>query len=94
MLKTNLVFPEDFVFGVATSATQVEGAAFEDNRGLSIWDAFARVPGVIADGSTPDNACDTYHRWEQDFDLLKTLGVKSYRFSFSWPRIIRQARAR
>jgi beta-glucosidase len=88
MLKTNLVFPEDFVFGVATSATQVEGAAFEDNRGLSIWDAFARVPGVIADGSTPDNACDTYHRWEQDFDLLKTLGVKSYRFSFSWPRIM------
>lgn len=81
-------FPKDFIFGVATSAGQVEGAAMEDGRGMSIWDVFACVPGMIADGSKPDVACDMYHSWKEDIQILKKLGVDSYRFSFSWSRIL------
>ena len=62
-------FPKDFLFGTATSAAQLEGAAREEGKGLSIWDTFARIPGNIADGSTPENACDLYHRYEEDLDL-------------------------
>lgn len=81
-------FPEDFVWGVATAAQQIEGAAFEDGRGPSIWDVFSRMPGAIKHGETPDICCDSYHRFERDVEMLKELGVKSYRFSFSWSRII------
>ena len=81
-------FSENFVWGVATAAQQIEGAAFEDGRGPSIWDVFSRLPGAIKHGETPDLCCDSYHRYETDIELLKKLGVKSYRFSFSWSRII------
>lgn len=81
-------FPEDFVWGVATAAQQIEGAAFEDGRGPSIWDVFSRMPGAIKHGETPDICCDSYHSMEEDVRMLKELGVKSYRFSFSWSRII------
>lgn len=81
-------FPENFVWGVATAAQQIEGAAFEDGRGPSIWDVFSRMPGAIKHGETPDICCDSYHRMERDVKMLKELGVKSYRFSFSWSRII------
>lgn len=81
-------FPEDFVWGVATAAQQIEGGAFEDGRGASIWDVYSRLPGAIKHGETPDVCCDSYHRYETDVKLLKELGVKSYRFSFSWSRII------
>jgi beta-glucosidase len=80
-------FPDDFVWGVATSAFQIEGAATEDGKGPSIWDTFCRKPGAIADGSNGDVACDHVHRWEQDLDLIADLGVDAYRFSVSWPRV-------
>ena len=81
-------FPKDFVWGSATSAYQVEGGAREDGRGESIWDRFASVPGNIEDGSTGDVACDHYHRWREDLDLLKALGHRAYRFSIAWPRVL------
>lgn len=81
-------FPPGFRWGVATAAYQVEGAATEDGRGPSIWDTFAGVPGNIADGSDGSVACDHYHRWPEDIDLMSWLGVTAYRFSLSWPRIL------
>ena len=80
-------FPPGFVWGVATSAFQIEGAAVEDGKGPSIWDSFCRQPGVIADNSDGDIACDHYHRWADDLDLIASLGVGAYRFSVSWPRV-------
>jgi len=83
----SFTFPPDFVWGVATSAYQIEGAAQEDGKGPSIWDEFCRRPGAIADGSNGDQACDHYHRWQADLDLIADLGVNAYRFSVSWPRV-------
>ena len=80
-------FPPDFDWGVATAAFQIEGAARDDGKGESIWDRFCRVPGVIADASNGDVACDHYHRLESDLDLIASLGVDAYRFSVSWPRV-------
>jgi beta-glucosidase len=80
-------FPKDFVWGVATSAFQIEGAAAEDGKGPSIWDDFCRLPGAIADGTDGQIACDHYHRWPADLNLIKDLGVDAYRFSVSWPRV-------
>ena len=82
-------FPKDFLWGVATAAAQVEGAVSEDGRGPSIWDAFTHLPGIGLD--QPDIACDQYHRIEDDVALMKELGVKAYRFSFSWPESCRKA---
>ena len=81
-----------FLWGAATSAYQVEGAAGEDGRGESIWDVFCRRPGAIQDGSTGDTACDHYHRWREDVGLMRSLGLSAYRFSISWPRIYPQGR--
>ena len=80
-------FPPGFRWGVATSAFQIEGAPTEGGKGESIWDRFCRVPGAIADGSNGDVACDHVHRLEEDLDLIASLGVDSYRFSVSWPRV-------
>ena len=80
-------FPTGFVWGVASSAFQIEGAAAADGKGDSIWDEFCRLPGVIADGSDGKIACDHYNRLESDLDLIAALGVGGYRFSISWPRI-------
>ena len=79
---------QDFVWGTATSAYQIEGAIDADGRLPSIWDTFCRVPGAIDNGDTGDVACDSYHRWPEDLDLLKQLGVDAYRFSIAWPRVI------
>jgi beta-glucosidase len=79
---------QDFVWGTATSAYQIEGAIDADGRLPSIWDTFCRLPGVIDNGDTGDVACDSYHRWPEDIDLLKQLGVDAYRFSIAWPRVI------
>ena len=80
-------FPNDFLFGVATAAYQIEGAAHEDGRADSIWDAFARVPGAVVDGHDGEIACDHYHRYESDVGLMADLGLQTYRFSTSWARI-------
>ncbi len=82
-----MTFPEGFVWGVATSAYQIEGAVHEDGRGESIWDVFCRVPGAIAHGHDGIVACDHYHHWREDLDLIAGLGVDAYRFSVSWPRV-------
>lgn len=86
--------PKNFMFGVATSAAQVEGAALEDGKGLSIWDVFSRIPGAIADGSRPDTACDMYHTYKEDIQMMKKLGVDAYRFSFSWSRILPEGKGK
>jgi beta-glucosidase len=80
-------FPADFIWGVATSAFQIEGSATADGKGPSIWDTFCRRPGAIADGSDGDIACDHVRRWAEDLDLVADLGVGAYRFSVSWPRV-------
>ena len=80
-------FPKNFVWGVATAATQIEGAADADGKGESIWDRFARKPGAIAAGDTPALACDHYHRYQKDFALMRQLGFRHYRLSVAWPRI-------
>ena len=81
-------FPSQFTWGVATAAAQIEGAAFTDGKGESIWDRFARAPGKVHGGDTLDVACDHYQRFEEDIVLMATLGVKHYRLSIAWPRII------
>ncbi|KAF9493202.1 beta-glucosidase 1A [Pleurotus eryngii] len=80
--------PSDFVWGLATAAYQIEGAVAETGRGPSIWDTFSHIPGKVADATTGDDATDSYRRWREDVDLLKAYGVKAYRFSISWSRII------
>ena len=83
-----ITFPEDFRFGVSTAAYQIEGAYNEDGRGMSIWDTFSRIPGKVKHGDNGDVACDSYHRMDEDIQLLKDLGVNTYRFSIAWPRIL------
>ncbi|HEX3045806.1 MAG TPA: GH1 family beta-glucosidase [Bacillota bacterium] len=84
---STLKFPEGFLWGTATSAYQIEGAYHEDGKGLSVWDVFARRPGKISDGSNGDLACDHYHKYREDIQLMKALKYPAYRFSISWPRI-------
>lgn len=81
-------FKKDFVWGAATASYQIEGAWNEDGKGLSIWDVFSHEPNKICEGHTGDVACDHYHRYKQDVKLMKQLGIKAYRFSISWPRLI------
>ena len=83
-----MVFGNDFMWGGASAAYQIEGAAYEDGKGLSIWDVFCKEKGRIIDGTNADVACDHYHRFNQDVQLMKEIGYKAYRFSLSWPRII------
>jgi len=87
-----ITFPDNFLWGAATSAFQIEGAAAEDGKGPSIWDLFCTVPGKTARGATGDVACDHYHRYRQDVDLMRQLNLQAYRFSMSWPRVLPQGR--
>jgi beta-glucosidase len=80
-------FPDGFLWGVATAAYQIEGAAHEDGKGPSVWDTFSHEPGRVRGGDTGDTACDGYHRLDEDLALLSRMGVGAYRFSVSWPRI-------
>ncbi|KAL1952931.1 hypothetical protein VTO42DRAFT_3934 [Malbranchea cinnamomea] len=88
MAEATSHLPSDFLWGFATAAYQIEGAANEDGRGPSIWDTFCKIPGKIADASSGDVACDSYHRTAEDIELLKQYRAKAYRFSLSWSRII------
>jgi beta-glucosidase len=85
-------FPTQFVWGAATAAYQIEGAWQEDGRGPSIWDAFTHTPGKTHQGHTADVTCDHYHRMEEDVALMKAMGLKAYRFSISWSRVMPQGR--
>jgi beta-glucosidase/6-phospho-beta-glucosidase/beta-galactosidase len=82
-----LPFPPGFTWGAATAAYQIEGATDADGRGPSVWDTFSRTPGKVRGGDTGDVACDSYHRYPEDADLLRSLGLSAYRFSVSWPRV-------
>jgi beta-glucosidase len=88
--QTALGLPRDFLWGTATSAYQVEGAWQDDGRGESIWDRFVHTPGTIRNGDTGDIAIDHYHRYKDDVALMKSLGVRAYRFSIAWPRLFPQ----
>jgi beta-glucosidase len=90
----NFTFPEGFVWGVATAAYQIEGAVREGGRGESIWDRFSHTPGKTRDGHTGDVACDHYRRYREDVDLMADLGLKGYRFSIAWPRILPEGRGK
>ncbi len=81
-------FPDGFLWGAATSAYQIEGAWLEDGKGPSIWDAYTLLPGKVRDGSTGQVACDHYHRLEEDVALMKAMGLRAYRFSINWPRVL------
>jgi len=83
---------DGFVWGVSTAAYQIEGAVDEDGRGPSIWDTFVHEPGRVANGDTGDVACDHYHRYAEDVELMAGLGVDAYRFSVSWSRILPEGR--
>jgi len=81
-------FPDDFIWGAATAAYQVEGAWNEGGKGVNIWDTFTKVEGNIVDGSSGEVACDSYHKYTEDVQMMKNLGIQSYRFSISWARIL------
>jgi len=83
-----LRFPADFLWGAATSAYQIEGSPLADGAGPSIWQRFCRTPGLVRDGQTGDVACDHYRRYKSDIALMHELGLKAYRFSISWSRVL------
>src|SRR5207247_609654 len=87
-------FPEDFLWGAATSAYQIEGSPLADGAGASIWHRFAHTPGKTFEGQTGDVACDHYRRFREDVALMAALGLKAYRFSISWSRILPEGRGR
>ena len=80
-------FPDNFLWGVATAAYQIEGAAYEDGRGISIWDTFSHTPGKTDNGDSGDHACDFYHLYPDDIEIMKSLGLKGFRLSLSWSRL-------
>ena len=81
-------FPSDFIWGAATSAYQIEGSPLADGAGPSIWQRFAHTPGMMANGDTGDVACDHYRRYKDDVQLMRALGLQSYRFSVAWGRVL------
>ena len=87
-MHSRFTFPPDFQWGVATASYQIEGATEEDGRGPSIWDTFSKTPGKVKNFDNGDAACDHYHRFPGDIKLMQELGVKAYRFSLAWPRIV------
>jgi beta-glucosidase len=93
-MSTQTIFPHGFLWGAATSAYQIEGSHLADGAGPSIWHRFAHTPGLVRDGDTGDVACDHYQRFESDVALMKSLGLKAYRFSIAWGRVLPEGRGR
>ena len=87
-------FPKGFIWGAATSSYQIEGVWNEDGKGESVWDAISHKANIIKDGDTGDIACDHYHRYKQDVQLMKEMNLQAYRFSISWPRIFPSGRGK
>ncbi len=83
-----MTFPKDFIWGAATASYQIEGGAYDDGKGLSVWDAFCRKEDAVWNDENGDIACDHYHRYREDVKLMQKIGLKGYRFSVSWPRIL------
>jgi len=92
MTDNILRFPDGFVWGTATSAYQIEGGVAEGGRGVSIWDTFCQIEGKVFQGHTGDVASDHYHRYAEDVELMRSLGLHAYRFSISWPRVLPDGR--
>jgi beta-glucosidase len=86
--RTKHTFPPTFAWGAAGAAYQIEGAATEDGRGESVWDRFCATAGKVRNGDSGEVACDFYHRYREDIALMRELGLKAFRFSISWPRIV------
>lgn len=89
-----ILFPPNFIWGAATSAYQIEGGADATGKGPSIWDAFCTIPGKVHAGADARISCDHYHRWPEDVALMQNMGIKAYRFSLSWPRILPTGRGK
>jgi len=87
-------FPHDFIWGAATASYQIEGAAFDEGKGLSVWDVFSHKPHAVWRDHTGDRACDHYHLYREDVTLMQALGLKGYRFSVSWPRVLPEGTGR
>lgn len=87
-------FSKDFAWGAATSSYQIEGAAGIEGKGLDIWDVYTKEPGHIFEEHTGDTACDHYHRFREDVALMKEMGLKAYRFSINWSRVLPEGTGR
>ncbi|OQR89110.1 glycoside hydrolase, partial [Thraustotheca clavata] len=87
-MTNELKFPGGFMWGTATASYQIEGASNEGGRGMSIWDAFSKTPGKVHNGDTGDKAVDHYHLYKEDVKLMADMGLKYYRFSIAWPRLL------
>lgn len=83
-----MTFPNEFTWAASAASYQIEGSAYEDGKGLSVWDTFCKQPGKVNNGNTGDVACDHYHRFEEDCAIMKEIGLKAYRLSISWPRVL------
>ncbi|HOI55557.1 MAG TPA: family 1 glycosylhydrolase, partial [Phycisphaerae bacterium] len=83
-----MAFAKDFVWGAATASYQIEGAVAEDGRGESVWDTYCKRPGAIWENQSGEVACDHYHHWKEDVALMRKIGLKAYRFSIAWPRVV------
>ncbi|MCG3120452.1 MAG: 1,4-beta-D-glucan glucohydrolase [bacterium] len=88
MERNSMSFPNNFVWGAAAASYQIEGAAYEEGKGLSVWDMMCKTPGKIWEGNTGDVACDHYHRYDEDARLMQEIGLQAYRLSISWPRVL------
>ncbi len=88
------LFPDDFLWGAATAAYQIEGSPVADGAGPSIWHRFSHTPGKTLNGDTGDVACDHYRRYAEDVGLMRELGLNAYRFSISWSRILPEGTGR
>ncbi|HEY6895132.1 MAG TPA: family 1 glycosylhydrolase, partial [Rhodanobacteraceae bacterium] len=93
-MDKNYEFPQGFLWGSATSAYQIEGSPLADGAGPSIWHRFVRTPGMVKDGDTGDVACDHYRRYRDDVALMRSLGMKAYRFSIAWARVLPEGKGR